>query len=129
MSGTSSSRHPLQEIILKIRDVKFCNAGDCLGNTTNKFGWQSASGSLVIKEHTRITAGPQDYEVEASDTAMFRCNAVYDPDLQLQIKWLKDGEPIDFDVEPRFIQSSDQSLTITKTTELDSGQYTCLAEF
>jgi neuronal cell adhesion protein len=66
--------------------------------------------------------------VEASDTATFRCNAVYDSDLQLKIKWLKDGELIDFETEPRFIQSSDQSLTITKTTELDSGTYTCLAE-
>ena len=76
----------------------------------------------------RITGGPQDYEVEASDTATFRCNAVYDSDLELKIKWLKDGELIDFETEPRFIQSSDQSLTITKTTELDSGTYTCLAQ-
>ena len=48
--------------------------------------------------------------------------------MELQIKWLKDRELIDFEIEPRFIQSSDQSLTITKTTELDSGTYTCLAE-
>lgn len=53
-------------------DVKFFDAGDYLCNATNKFGWQSASGSLVVKEHTRITAGPQDYEVEAGDTATFR---------------------------------------------------------
>ncbi len=66
--------------------------------------------------------------MEAGDTATFRCNAVYDSDLSLAIKWLKDSELIDFDVEPRFIQSSDQSLTITKTTELDSGRYTCLAQ-
>ena len=83
---------------------------------------------MVVKEHTRITGRPQDYEVEAGDTATFRCNAVYDSDLRLKIKWLKDGELIDFDTEPRFVQSSDQSLTITKTTELDSGTYTCLAE-
>ncbi len=63
-----------------------------------------------------------------SHFALFRCNAVYDSDLRLDIKWLKDNELIDFDVEPRFIQSSDQSLTITKTTELDSGRYTCLAQ-
>ena len=81
----------------------------------------------IFFEH-RITGGPQDYEVEASDTATFRCNAVYDSDLELKIKWLKDGELIDFETEPRFIQSSDQSLTITKTTELDSGTYTCLAQ-
>ena len=62
------------------------------------------------------------------DTATFRCNAVYDSDLRLKIKWLKDRELIDFETEPRFVQSSDQSLTITKTTELDSGTYTCLAE-
>ncbi len=104
------------------RDVKFFDAGDYVCNATNKFGWQSMGGSLVVKEHTRITAGPQDYEVEAGDTATFRCNAVYDSDLRLTIKWLKDSELIDFDVEPRFIQSSDQSLTITKTTELDSGR-------
>ncbi|TRY75568.1 hypothetical protein TCAL_04520 [Tigriopus californicus] len=113
---------------LMIREVKFFDAGDYLCNATNKFGWQSAKGSLVVKEHTRITGSPQDYEVEASDSATFRCNAVYDSDLHLAIKWLKDGELIDFDVEPRFIQSSDQSLTITKTTELDSGRYTCRAE-
>jgi len=113
---------------LKINDVKFFDAGDYLCNATNKFGWQSASGSLVVKEHTRITGRPQDYEVEAGDTATFRCNAVYDSDLRLKIKWLKDRELIDFETEPRFVQSSDQSLTITKTTELDSGTYTCLAE-
>ncbi len=108
--------------------MKFFDAGDYLCNATNKFGWRVAEGSLIVKEHTRITAGPQDYEVEAGDTATFRCNAVYDSDLSLAIKWLKDSELIDFDVEPRFIQSSDQSLTITKTTELDSGRYTCLAQ-
>ena len=113
---------------LQIKEVKFFDAGDYLCNATNKFGSQWAKGSLVVKEHTRITAGPQDYEVEAGDTATFRCNAVYDSDLDLRILWLKDGALIDFEIEPRFIQSSDQSLTITKTTELDSGTYICRAK-
>ena len=113
---------------LIINDVKFFDAGDYLCNATNRFGSQHASGSLVVKEHTRITGRPQDYEVEAGDTATYRCNAVYDSDLRMQIKWQKDGEFIDFETEPRFVQSSDQSLTITKTTELDSGRYTCKAE-
>ena len=54
-------------------DVKFFDAGDYLCNATNKFGWQSASGSLVVKEHTRITGRPQDYEVEAGK--MFICKS------------------------------------------------------
>jgi len=113
---------------LEIRDVKFLDAGDYICNATNKFGHKVESGTLVVKEHTRITAGPQPYEVEAGDTATFRCNAVSDTDLTLHINWLKDGRIIDFDTEPRFIQSNDKSLTITKTTELDSGSYTCQAK-
>lgn len=37
-------------------------------------------------------------------------------------------EPIDFESEPRFVQSNDYSLTVTKTSELDSGVYTCRAK-
>lgn len=58
---------------------------------------------------------------------LFRCNAVTDPSLPLTIDWLSNGEPLDFELEPRFVRSSDYSLMITKTTELDSGTYTCVA--
>lgn len=63
----------------------------------------------------------------AGTQATFRCNAIADPSLDLQISWLHNGEPIDFDEAPRFVKSSDYSLTITKTIELDSGTYTCVA--
>jgi neuronal cell adhesion protein len=45
----------------------------------------------------------------------------------LKIDWLSKDEPIDFEAEPRFVLSTDYSLMITKTTELDSGTYTCVA--
>ena len=74
-----------------------------------------------------IRDGPEDYEVAAGQTATFRCNAVSDSSLNLTIDWLHEGEIIDFEQQPRFVQSQDSSLTITKTTELDTGDYTCLA--
>lgn len=105
---------------------------DDKGNYTcyaeNKFGNTSANGRLDVKEHTYITDGPEDYEVEAGTPATFRCNAVADESLDLEIQWLKNDQPIDFDGEPRFVRTSDYSLTITKTDELDSGSYTCLAK-
>lgn len=112
---------------LEIRDANFLDAGQYTCFASNKFGTVEASGSLAVKEHTRITNRPEDYEVAAGNTATFRCNAVSDSSLPLTIEWLNNGQPIDFDSEPRFVRSSDFSLIITKTTELDSGQYTCLA--
>lgn len=56
------------------------------------------------------------------------CNAVSDSSLNLEIGLLNNGEEINFDTEPRFVKTNDYSLTITKTTELDSGTYTCVAK-
>lgn len=113
---------------LQIKDVGFADAGDYTCFATNKFGSKDANGTLIVKEHTRITDEPQDYEVAAGVSATFRCNAVSDSSLELTIDWLNDGEPIDFESEPRFVKTNDFSLTISKTTELDSGIYTCLAK-
>lgn len=81
-----------------------------------------------VLEHTEITDAPEDYEVEARTQATFRCHAVSDPSLPIEILWLINEQPIDFEAEPRFIKSSDYSLTISKTHELDSGTYTCVAK-
>lgn len=112
---------------LLITQVGFADAGDYTCHAENKFGVKEASGSLIVKEHTRITDEPQDYEVAAGNPATFRCNAVADSSLDLQIKWLNDGEEIDFENEPRFVRTNDYSLTISKTAELDSGTYICVA--
>lgn len=84
--------------------------------------------SFFFPEHTKITDAPEDYEVAAGTHATFRCNAVSDNTLTLQIDWLNGGQLIDFESDPRFVRSSDYSLTIFKTTELDSGTYTCVAK-
>ncbi|RZF34251.1 hypothetical protein LSTR_LSTR015770 [Laodelphax striatellus] len=71
---------------------------------------------------------PEDYEVPAGNTATFRCTAVSDSTLDLSSSWLNNGNEIDFDAEPRFVKANDYSLTITKTNELDSGTYVCVAK-
>lgn len=112
---------------LLITQVGFADAGEYICHAENKFGTKEEKGKLIVKEHTRITDEPQDYEVAAGNPATFRCNAVSDSSLDLQIKWLNDGEEIDFDNEPRFVRTNDYSLTISKTAELDSGTYICVA--
>ncbi|XP_012258678.2 neuroglian isoform X2 [Athalia rosae] len=124
---TGGRYNTLESGDLEIKNVDFLDAGSYTCFASNKFGSVDASGNLVVKEHTTITDRPEDYEVAAGSTATFRCNAVTDSSLTLAIDWLSNGEPIDFELEPRFVRSTDYSLTITKTTELDSGVYTCVA--
>ncbi|RZB77529.1 neuroglian, partial [Asbolus verrucosus] len=112
---------------LHISNVQFNDRGNYTCFAENRFGKASAKASLLVKAHTYITDGPEDYEVAARTSATFRCNAVADESLKLEIVWLKNDQAIDFEEEPRFVRSSDYSLTITQTIELDSGTYTCLA--
>lgn len=124
----TGGRYQIQENgDLVIQDVSFADAGDYTCHAQNKLGSAEANGTLIVKEHTRIVDAPQDYEVAAGNPATFRCNAVADPSLDLQIKWLSDGEEIDFENEPRFVRTNDYSLTISKTAELDSNIYICVA--
>lgn len=113
---------------LQISSVQHSDRGDYTCYAENKLGNKEASGHLWVYEHTKITDAPQDYEVKAGDTATFRCNAVTDSKLKMEILWLNNNEEIDFEDQPRFFKSSDYSLTISKTTELDSGNYTCVAK-
>ncbi|XP_043247428.1 neuroglian-like [Amphibalanus amphitrite] len=112
---------------LTIKRVSSSDAGTYMCLATSRLGSDQAEGTLVVKEPTKITQGPEDYQVVAGNSATFRCTATVDPTLELSIDWLADGVPINFETEPRFIQTSDNSLTITKTTELDSKRYTCVA--
>nr|XP_034837376.1 neuroglian isoform X3 [Maniola hyperantus] len=113
---------------LVIRDVSYTDVGTYQCYAKNKFGEKSAFGSLTVKKRTVITDKPEHYEVAAGSSATFRCNANADDSLKLEIIWLNDGQPIDFDNQPRFRMTNDYSLLISDTTELDSGEYTCIAK-
>ncbi|XP_068626335.1 neuroglian isoform X1 [Battus philenor] len=112
---------------LVIRDVSYTDVGTYECYAKNKFGEKSAYGSLTVKKRTVITDKPEHYEVAAGSSATFRCNAHADDSLHLDIIWLNDGQPIDFEAQPRFRVTNDYSLLISDTSELDSGEYTCIA--
>lgn len=95
---------------------------------TNKFDEVTVEGELHVKSRTSIIQKPESIEISASKMAVLRCNAESDPSLTQEVIWWYNGKKIDFEQDPRMIQSRDNSLTITKTKELDSGNYTCQAK-
>lgn len=94
----------------------------------NKFDEVKVEGELHVKARTSILQKPESIELSAGKMAVLRCNAESDPSLTQEVVWLYNGKKIDLESDPRMIQSRDNSLSITKTKELDSGNYTCLAK-
>ncbi|XP_054715079.1 neuroglian-like [Uloborus diversus] len=113
---------------LEINEVRAQDEGEYTCSASNKFGDIQASGRLEVKKKTKINIPPKNFEVAAGKSATFRCDAEADPSLQLTIEWLFEGQRINSDLDTRMVQASDDSLTITKTVEGDSGRYTCVAK-
>lgn len=113
---------------LVIHGAKLNDAGEYTCKASNKLGDAEATGSLIVKEHTRITDEPQDSEIAAGNQGFFRCIAKTDESLELEIEWYKDDMQIDFENEPRFSRGNDNSLTVSRTVDGDSGRYTCVAK-
>lgn len=124
---TGGKYNVLPEGDLEIKNVIVSDQGEYTCNARNKFGETFAKGRLEVKGKTRITRPPENFEVAARKMAVFRCNAEVDASLELKIDWLFNGKAIDYDHDPRLVKSTDNSLTITTTRELDSGIYTCVA--
>lgn len=112
---------------LKIQNVLVTDQGKYKCIATNRYATKFASGELKVKGKTKIIHAPENFEVAARKTAVFRCNAEADPSLNLQIQWAFNERLIDTTHDPRVVQAPDNSLTISTTKELDSGIYTCIA--
>lgn len=112
---------------LQIEDLLPTDQGTYQCKAENKFDQVTVEGELHVKGKTKIIQAPESIELPASRMAVFRCNAESDPSLTQEVVWMYNGKAIDLESDPRMIQSRDNSLSISKTKELDSGNYTCVA--
>lgn len=112
---------------LRVSELLVTDQGEYTCLARNRFGDARASGKLEVKRKTRITHRPESVEIQAGRVAVLRCNAEADPSLDLRVRWAFNGQPIDLDANQRMVQTADNSLSIAKATELDSGVYTCEA--
>ncbi|XP_076310112.1 neuroglian-like [Tachypleus tridentatus] len=114
--------------ILELTNISKEDEGQYTCIATNKYGSLQASGNLEVKAKTKITLAPENVEVSINKKAVLHCEAEADPTLPLTIKWHFNGEPIDYHLDTRLIQTEDQSFVINMAKDSDSGIYTCIAE-
>ena len=79
-----------------IREASASDSGVYVCNATNKFGFDTRSGTLNVKRKTRIQTRPGNQEVRRGYYAIFRCTAIADTSLTYDIEWYKDGRPLSY---------------------------------
>lgn len=78
-------------------------------------------------EPIRIVVEPKEVAAMVQETVTFNCKEPTGSYLQyIDIEWLLNDKPIDSGYQSRIIKTG-SNLTITKITEMDSGNYTCVA--
>lgn len=135
----------LEDGSLTIREASASDSGVYVCNATNKFGFDTRSGTLNVKRKTRIQTRPGNQEVRRGYYAIFRCTAIADTSLTYDIDWYKDGRPLsytgttNFSIQTfvdirffllgRFIKDvADQNtLKIVDVQFDDGGSYVCRA--
>ncbi|KAI8492049.1 ATP-dependent DNA helicase chl1 [Branchiostoma belcheri] len=93
--------------------------------STNKYGEEALQAELSVKRKTSIATPPLALEVKAGNEAQFVCMVNHDPDLDLNIIWLKNGIPLRSG--SRMNMAVLGTLVIKDTISSDSALYTCLA--
>lgn len=113
---------------LKIENATMSETGRWTCFAENRYGKINSSGELFVRMKTKIDNPPENQTIKFGKTTPFRCHANTDPAEQqnLDYKWLKDGEPVDFKSSPR-IKQRGSDIIIENSTSEDTGNYTCVA--
>lgn len=102
------------------------DAGNYTCIAENKFGTNRASASLKLKLPTKIMEPSEDSQVIAGQSLTFKCTVLADRTLPFEVSWFHNNEKVQ--KSPRFITTSDNSLTIKNTNKQDFGNYTCMVK-
>uniref|UniRef100_A0A669CIA3 Contactin 1b n=1 Tax=Oreochromis niloticus TaxID=8128 RepID=A0A669CIA3_ORENI len=99
----------------------------------NDRGKANSSGYLTITEATSITVAPEDTEAKVGDEVILKCEASYDPMLDITFIWAIDFRVIDFNSEWQQyerVMNEDGvgDLKILNAQIWHEGRYTCTAQ-
>ncbi|NWV48611.1 CNTN4 protein, partial [Daphoenositta chrysoptera] len=118
---------------LRIINVTKADAGSYTCVATNHFGTASSTGSLVVKDPTRVMVSPFSMDVTVGESIVLPCQVSHDHSLDIVFSWSFNGHLIDFEKDGDHFervggQDSAGDLMIRSIQLKHAGKYVCMVQ-
>uniref|UniRef100_A0A8C5JTA7 Contactin 4 n=1 Tax=Junco hyemalis TaxID=40217 RepID=A0A8C5JTA7_JUNHY len=131
-SQTHSQITVLDDGSLRIVNVTKADAGSYTCTATNHFGTASSTGSLVVKDPTRVMVSPFSMDVTVGESIVLPCQVSHDHSLDIAFTWSFNGHLIDFDKDGDHFEKvggdSAGDLMIRSIQLKHAGKYVCMVQ-
>uniref|UniRef100_A0A8C8FJE0 Contactin-4-like n=1 Tax=Oncorhynchus tshawytscha TaxID=74940 RepID=A0A8C8FJE0_ONCTS len=114
---------------LRITNISKSDGGRYTCVARNPFGTSSSTGTLVVKEPTKITVPPLSVDATVGQSIVLPCEVSRDSSLDPTFKWFFNGKLIDFNKQDHFEMIGGESagdLMVRNIQLKHSGKYVCM---
>uniref|UniRef100_A0AAY4DC77 Contactin-2 n=1 Tax=Denticeps clupeoides TaxID=299321 RepID=A0AAY4DC77_9TELE len=115
----------LEDGTLRITNVSKSDGGRYTCIARNPFGTASSTGTLVVKEPTKITVPPLSMDATVGESIVLPCEVFRDATLEPTFKWFFNGKLIDFSRQEHFEMIAGD-LMIRNVQLKHLGKYVCM---
>uniref|UniRef100_A0A8C6M8L9 Contactin 4 n=1 Tax=Nothobranchius furzeri TaxID=105023 RepID=A0A8C6M8L9_NOTFU len=125
----SERQTTMEDGTLHITNISKSDEGRYTCVARNHFGVSSSSGTLVVKEPTRITIPPLSSDATVGQSLVLPCEVSSDSSLNPVFKWFFSGKAIDFSRQEHFemIGGGFTGDLMVRNIQLrHSGKYVCM---
>uniref|UniRef100_A0A674CST0 Contactin-4-like n=1 Tax=Salmo trutta TaxID=8032 RepID=A0A674CST0_SALTR len=124
----STRRTIMEDGTLRISNISESDGGRYTCVARNPFGTSSSTGTLVVKEPTKITVPPLSVDATVGESIVLPCEVSGDSSLDPTFKWFFNGKLIDFNRQDHFemIGGSAGDLMVRNIQLKHSGKYVCM---